>query len=169
MSASQRRDTHCQAEPIEACFNTPSLQAQSGQCLLSSFQHRSGCPLKGPSLLKNQDYAEHQNRHGVGRDLDLEAETGDQPGSGRGTDIGAEDDPDARRKPDQAGAEERNSNHRKQRTGPHDDRGDDAKRNGLPQVVCSPLKQALQKAEGEGAEALPWIGTSDELDPPVGP
>ena len=83
-------------------------------------------PLEGFRVLEDQDHAEDQHRHRVGRDVDLESEACNQPGAGRGAEVGAEDDADARGQAEQPGAEKGNGNHRNQRAGLHDRGGDDA-------------------------------------------
>ena len=68
---------------LEACLHVMDAQEQEadpGQDIAQSLQRLAA--------LKHHDDAEHDHRHGVGRDIDLQADAGDQPGAGRGADVG---------------------------------------------------------------------------------
>ena len=59
-------------------------------------------------FLEHQNDAQRDHRHCVGRDVDLETKSGDQPGPGRRSDIRSKDDPDAADQRNQPGAQKRN-------------------------------------------------------------
>ena len=105
-------------------------------------------------ILEGQDEAEDQHGHGIGRDIDLEPEAGDEPGAGGGAQVGAKDDADAGGEANQSGAEEGDGDDGHQGTGLHDAGGDDAKGHALPQPVGRALEDFLQDAAGEGLEAV---------------
>ena len=87
--------------------------------------------LERPGRLKDQDYAERQHRHCIGRNIDLETEAGDQPGARRGTQVGAKNDADTGGQGDQPRAEKGDRDHRHQRTGLHQRGADNAEQHTL--------------------------------------
>ncbi len=85
-------------EGIKALFhvmNAEKQEPQAGQHITDSLEFLA--------LLKNQNDAEDDHRHGVGGYFDFEAKAGHQPSTGCCAKIGAEDDTDAGGKRDQSG------------------------------------------------------------------
>ena len=104
--------------------------------------------------LKNEDDAEHDHRHRVGRDFHLQPEAGDEPGPGRRPEIRAEDDPDAGKQGNESGGKKRYCDDRDERTRLHDRGRDHPEPEALPRFVGGLFEESFEDASRENFKAF---------------
>jgi hypothetical protein len=135
-----------ESNPSLHVVNAEEQEAQAGQ-------HVTGA-LETFSPLEDQDDAEYQHRHGIVRQVHLQAEACHQPSAGGRTQAGAEDDADAGSQLQQAGAEERDGDDRDERARLQDRGRYEPEGHALRDAVGGRFRYLLEGAGSEGLEAF---------------